>query len=91
MSISPYFKIKDKMTELEFTNVLFNYLSNAKCEVKYALNINRGVLDEDAEFEKKLWAVFYELDELNGIVIKAYNKEREKFLKDLTNRIDKND
>ena len=80
------FEIKDKMTELEFTNELVNYLSNAKREVDYALSFNRGVLDEDDEFKKRLRAVFHELDELNGTVIKAYNKEREKFVKDLSER-----
>lgn len=80
------FEIKDKMTELEFTNELVNYLSNAKREIDYALSFNRGVLDEDDEFKKRLRAVFHELDELKGIVIKAYNKEREKFVKDLSER-----
>lgn len=80
------FEIKDKMTELEFTNELFNYLSNAKREVAYALTYNRGVLDEDAEFEKRLRAVSYELDGLERIVVKAYNHEREKFVIDLSER-----
>ena len=78
------FEIKDKMTELEFTNELFNYLSNAKREVAYALTYNRGVLDEDAEFEKRLRAVSNELDGLERIVVKAYNHEREKFVKELS-------
>lgn len=80
------FEIKDKMTELEFTNELFNYLSNAKREVAYALTYNRGVLDEDAEFEKRLRAVSNELDGLERIAVKAYNHEREKFIIDLSER-----
>lgn len=80
------FEIKEKMAELEFTNELYNYISNAKREVDYALTYNRGVLDEDAEFEKRLRAVFYELDKLGGIVTKAYNHEREKFVIDLSER-----
>ena len=76
----------EKMAELEFTNELFNYLSNAKREVAYALTYNRGVLDEDAEFEKRLRAVSYELDKLGGIVTKAYNHKREKFVIDLSER-----
>lgn len=80
------FEIKDKMTELEFTNELYSYLSNAERDVDYALTFNRGILNEDAEFGKRLKAVFYELDELNSIVIKAYTHEREKFLKDLLDR-----
>lgn len=86
MSKYTYFEIKDKMTELEFTNDLYNYLSNAKREVDYALTYNRGVLDEDAEFEKRLRAVFYELDKLKGIAIKAYNHEYNKFVNDLAER-----
>ena len=84
MSKYTYFEVKDKMTELEFTSELFGYISNAKREVDYALSFNRGILDEDDEFKKKLRAVFHELDELNSIVIKAYNKEREKFVRELT-------
>lgn len=80
------FEIKDKMTELEFTNELFGYLSNAKREIDYALTYNRGVLDEDAEFEKRLRAVSYELDGLKRIAVKAYNHEREKFVIDLSER-----
>lgn len=80
------FEIKDKMIELEFTNELFGYLSNAKREVNYALTYNRGVLDEDAEFEKRLRAVSHELDELQHIALKAYNHEREKFVIDLSER-----
>lgn len=80
------FDIKDKMTELKFTNELFGYLSNAKREVAYALTYNRGVLNEDAEFEKRLSAVSLELDKLQRIAIKAYNHEREKFVIDLSER-----
>ena len=81
-----YFEIKEKMAELEFTNELFNYLSNAKREVAYALTYNRGVLDEDAEYEKRLRAVSCELDGLERIALKAYNHEREKLLEDLTKK-----
>lgn len=81
-----YFEIKDKMTELDFTNDLFNYLTNAKREVDYALTYNRGVLDEDAEFRKKLMDVFHELDGLGRIALKAYNHEREKLLKKMTEK-----
>lgn len=86
MSKYTYFEIKDKMTELEFTNDLYNYLSNAKREVDHALTYNRGVLDEDTEYEKKLRAVFYELDRLEGIAVKAYNHEREELLKKMTEK-----
>lgn len=86
MSKYTYFETKEKMTELEFTVELINYLSNAKREIDYALTYNRGVLDEDTEFEKKLRAVFYELDGLGRIVLKAYNREREKLIKNMTEK-----
>lgn len=86
MSKYDYFEIKDKMTELEFTRDLSNYLSNAKYEVDHALSYNRGVLDEDAEFKMKLRAVYRELDELGNVVRKAYGKEYNKFVNDLAER-----
>jgi hypothetical protein len=80
-----YLEIDEKLTELDYTQNLCNYIQNAIREVDDAIYHNHGVMQDDDKFLMKLHAVLKELNELNDTVVKSYGITYRKFVTELSN------